>query len=253
MTPKGTALMQAEVATTERRDLVIPDGSVGLSGSFDQDDMTVPACTLVQPMSKEKGEPGKFWFPDGRAFDNLSVVVLKIAATRTLMGDLEADEGVLCKSNDRTIGYTEVPLRVVGSEATAEGPMYIPCIECPHFEDNQFERGELCKKGYTLLCYETTENFPFIFYARGAAVSRVRNRIASPALARFQQTGAASPWRFSYEWKPLLITKNFKYWVPEILISGELDEDDQARYAAMSRQLSGATSEDDSPLPTHEG
>ena len=233
-------MTEAAIQPSSNRDLILPEQTVGLSGHYDHDDISVPVCTLVQPTSKDKGEAGWYWFPDGSQYEELMTVVLHIAATRSLFADIDSGEGLICRSNDRVMGYTEKPNLVFNDEAET-GTRYIQCQECPHFEDNQFERGVLCKKGYTLLLYETERRFPFLFFVRGTAVGIVKKRIVSPALARLQDTGTASPWLWKYQWLPKLRQDNFKYYVPDIYKKDEVDEEEQARYQMMAAQLRGAT------------
>lgn len=250
--------MTTDLTTTDRHDLVTAGDAEGLSGAFGQEDLSLPVLSLVQPMSQDKGEAGTFSLPDGRNFADLHVVVLELAATRAMWAPMgEGDGRPICRSGDRKTGFSEKP-NIVYNDSTMSEPMEIVCETCPHFADDQFSRDDyLCKMGYTLLCYETEQMFPFVFFAKGAAVKAVKQRIVSPALMNYQQTGQATPWRFEYHWQPKLVQSEFKYYVPDIRIEGpELDEDRQAHYASMARSYRGRASQqtvEDEPVDTQEG
>ena len=223
----------------------------GMAGEFDETDISIPSVTLVQPMTPDKGgaEDGDWLFSDGRSFPTIDVVVLHIAATRDLWGTRESDEGLICKSQDRRMGFTEVPLRVFGPEANVSEPMNIVCQECPHFDDDQFAKSTegnlLCKKGYTLLLYEVEHKFPFIYYVQGAAMKPIKARVVGPARLHWEQTGASEPWRFIYHVEGKKNTTKFTFWTPDFFIpkDGLLEEDERDRYASLSRSYRGSTTE----------
>src|SRR3990167_4536996 len=123
--------MPEETALTERPEhgLALPSDGVGMSGEFDRDDVLLPTCTLVQPTSKStKGEQGKFCFQDGQMLDEMQIVVLRIAATRSLWEDMATGgtgEGPVCRSDDRKVGYTERPSLVLDDATETDEPKYI--------------------------------------------------------------------------------------------------------------------------------
>lgn len=210
----------------------------GLSGQFGDEDIALPLCSLVQPTSKDKGADGNYWFPDGQSYPDLMAVVLEIAATRTLWAEVESGEGIICRSPDRQFGYTEKPGLVADTNEPDE-PKFPVCEDCPHFADDQFARGVLCKKGYTMLLYEIERDFPFLFFAKGTAVKPIKQRIVSPTLVRFNQTGKATPWKYAYRWGVRTVQDNFKYHVPDIYIDRELTEEEQAGFAERAGKLRG--------------
>jgi hypothetical protein len=244
--------------------LTVPSaGAAGLSGEFGQSDITLPICSLVQPMSQEKGDEGRFWFPDGRSLDGMTTVVLDIVATRALWAPIgEGMNGPLCRSGNRKEGLTNFPGRVLEGDLPPnmkpEEQAYIPCETCPHFADaTTFEAGDKsprCRYGYTLLMYETEQEFPFLFFVKGMAVKPVKMRIVSPALMRYKRAGLAEPWANGFEWTAHKVEQpGRKYWVPDIAPLDAFDADGRAYYAALSAELSGRASaqsfEDEPPPP----
>lgn len=228
--------------------LAIPEGTTGLSGEFGQQDMSIPICSLVQPMSQDKGEEGHFWFPDGRSLKRMEIIVLDIVATRALWRPIEENsDGPLCRSADRKVGLTDDPDRVMGDMAADkydEGSVELDCIACPHYEDfNIFERGQFCRLGYTLLCHERVEDIPFLYFVKGVAVKPVKQRIVGPALQRVQRGKLATPWMVPFQWTAKLIeVPGQKYWMPEILPLEPLEESAANYYAEMSLDMSGRAS-----------
>src|SRR3989304_4308962 len=159
---------QDTTAVATRRDgaVTLPEeGAAGLSGEFGQSDITLPVCSLSQPMSQDRGKEGTFWFPDGRRVEGLEGAVRNTVGTRGRWADVtEGISGPLCRSADRREGYTERAEEVLGGNN--EGSMYIPCEACPHFRDNEtFESGSMrCRNGYTLLLYDTQVEAPFLYF-----------------------------------------------------------------------------------------
>jgi len=236
--------MTTEVA--KREGGVLVPNEVGVTGAYDQDDIVTPICSIVQPSSgSERGDPGRYWFPDGYAADALAdVVVLGFAGTRTLWAPKgEGDSVPACRSANRQEGMTTRPGLVIGEKEARKQNMedgkavYIPCEVCPHYDDDKFGSGDwLCKPGYTLLLF-TEERGPFLFFVKGSAINPVKRAIISPALMRIKRGERAEPWRFLYTFN-LRMTENDKgkFYVPEIQATGEVEKPEQ--YEEMAVQLS---------------
>ncbi len=241
----GTTMAVAQRASAA---LALPtDGVAGLTGSFGKGDITIPICSLAQLMSQNKGEAGKFYFPDGRSLDMMQTVVLDIVATRAMWAPIsESLEGPLCKSADRVYGIPLDAARVLEGEVLPgyqEGDP-IPCARCPHYGDAEtFTEDKtrlLCRNGYTLLMVDFETDAPFLFFVKGSAVKPVKQRIVSPALMRFKRTGKAEPWAQVYDWTAKLVEQpGKKFYTPEIMPSTELDDAAKDYYAAMSADLRG--------------
>lgn len=236
----------------------------GFTGQFDQDDLAVPIVTLVQPITKEKGDAqvGEFLFPDGRHFNTLDAVTLGVAATRSLMGNIDLDEGVICSSNDRRIGNTDNPLKVLGEEEFAargieNASTMLPCEGCTHYDDDQYSNADyLCKKGYMLTLYEVEHQFPFLYRVRGAAMKEIVNKLVGPMLLHAQKTGKPEPWRFIYHWEGREVKSKFLYWTPTLYIdpeTGHLDEEQQDRYRSLAESYTGRTQQsvDENAAPSN--
>lgn len=216
------------------------DNIVGLSGMFGQGDVATPSCSLVQPMSQDKGAAGTYYL-DGRNLDTLEVAVLHIAGTRTLWADIGAGIGApVCKSNDRRLGYTTYEQFVVSGgdliadDSDAESTQ-LSCASCRFEPTNEWgveEDGLSCKFGYTLLLANVLDNDePFLYYVKGAQMNSVMRRIVSPTLAR-----KGRPWVTRYQFKPRLVEETGKkYWVSDITAIAEFDEDSQVLYASMAQ------------------
>lgn len=247
--------MTQEVAQREST-AIVPEGAgaAGLSGEFGQQDIVLPICSLSQPMSQDKGPEGHFFFADGTSLEEMDVVVLDVVATKGLwlpIDDESAGEGPLCRSADRVMGLTSNPERVLGKDAmraldiTDDGkPTYLICKDCRyHASATTFgrdEKGLWCPNGYTLLMYERNLKQQFIYFVRGSAVKPVKQRIVSPALIRFRQSGVAAPWANPFEWKPKEVTEGKKkWWAPEIAPLEAFGEVEADFYGDMSAELSG--------------
>ena len=237
-----------QVAKRDNGALAIPDDQTGLSGEFGRADIVMPVCSLAQPMSQDKGNEGRFWFPDGRSLETMETVVLNVLATRTLWGPIDSGIGApLCRSVDRKMGITSY-----ASFVEAPGPMeesdqtYVPCSDCRfHNTATNFEKidGLWCPYGYTLLMVDVELGEPFIYFIKGMQTRAVRQRIVSPILMRFQQTGKVTPWANRFTWTPRLVEekeKKRKYWVADIQASEPISDDDQDFYRELSASLRGA-------------
>jgi hypothetical protein len=237
------------------------DGADGLSGEFGEQDVTIPVCSLTQPMSQDRGPEGTFYFPDGRnsskeiGEDALDVAVLDIVATRTLWGPVDSGIGApVCRSGDRKMGLTNYPEFV--SEAADlmevlphDDPTYVVCSECrfgPSAADFEKIDGMWCPFGYTLLMANVETGEPFLYFIKGSQMKTVKKVIVSPTLMRWNQTGAARPWLTHYRWTPRHVQEKEKkrnYWVADITAVGEFEEKSQEKYAALSAKHRGRASE----------
>jgi hypothetical protein len=242
MTPSTAVTKQSEDTKA-----LAPVNEPGVSGTYDSDDFVTPICSIVQPSSgSERGEPGKFWFPDGFTAEKLTeIIVLAFSGTRTLWAPKgEGDSVPVCRSPNRRDGMTTRPSLVIGEkEAKAQGMkdgsmVYIPCEVCPHFRDDKFGSDNwLCKPGYTLLLFEE-ERGPFMFFVKGSAINPVKRTIVSPALMRIRQGQPAAPWRWTHDFS-LHMTENDKgkFYVPDIKQSGDVE--DAEAYLGMSQEMAG--------------
>ena len=240
MTPK-TAEKERAVTPTNGASTALAQATnnmPGLSGEASQSDVVMPVCSLVQAQSQDKGEEGKFWFPDGTVLTEMNAVVLNIIFTRTLWASLESELGILCKSGDRRMGIANHPQIVLDDASAAEGQQYIPCSECPRQKDEENWVKDGCRFGFTLLMWEKNLAFPFLYFVKGTHVLPVKRAIVSPAIMRATTTGKADPWASVYQWKPRQVQKKFKFWVPEIVAVEEVSEGDQARYEQRSLEMS---------------
>ena len=237
-----------ELATRADRPIAAIGQSIvpGMSGNFGRQDVSIPICTLTQPMSQDKGVEGRYYFPDGRAVEEMEVVVIGLVATRTAWADIAAGiDGPLCKSTDRATGLTRYPNWIMLGEREAtplEDPVPIDCDKCRLGPSAQtFERdkdGLWCPFGYSLLLadFETAE--PSIFFVKGMAFREVQSKLISPALMRYQNTGKADPWRMSYIWGIKLVEEpGKKYYKPVITPGRALEQPHQDFYAEMSSEL----------------
>jgi len=210
----------------------------GLSGEFDQSDIVLPVCSLTQPMSKDKGQEGHFWFPDGTALDKMEVAVLDIIATRGLWATVESGLGLLCKSIDRMSGTAARPDLVLNDPDQGTDQMAIICSQCPHYEDDKNWVKGGCRFGYTLLCWDVSRETPFLYFVKGTGVKPVKQRIVSPVLIRYRQTGIAEPWRTVFSFEPQKVQDaKYKYYVPAIAPVYEADDEARAIYAEKSAEL----------------
>ena len=218
----------------------------GMSGNFGRQDLSLPIMVLTQPMSQDKGVEGRYYFPSGRAVEEMEVVVIGLIATRTAWADIAAGiDGPLCKSTDRATGLTRYPNWIMLGEREAkplEEPVPIDCDKCRLGPSAQtFERdsdGLWCPFGYSLLLadFETAE--PAIFFVKGMAFREVQSKLVSPALMRYQNTGEADPWRTTSIWTIKLVEEpGKKYYKPVITPGRALEQPHQDFYAAMSSDL----------------
>ena len=250
-----------EVTKSEERGVTTQeDNIVGLSGMFGQGDIATPSCSLVQPMSQDKGAAGTYYL-DGRNLDTLEVAVLHIAGTRTLWADISSGIGApVCKSNDRRQGYTsygEYILNgaelVASSDSELDESTQVSCASCRFGPTNEWgveEDGLSCKFGYTLLLANIMDNDePFLYYVKGAQMNSVMRRIVSPTLAR-----KGRPWVTRYQFTPRLVEEpGKKYWVSDITAIAEFDEDSQALYASMAQAHGKQQVEPAAPADGHGG
>ena len=215
----------------------------GIVGELDKSDRVIPVCSLVQPMSQDKGVEGRYSFPSGVSVESLNAVVLQIRATRALWLPIdEKPDGPLCGSNDRVMGRTSDAGRVMGDPSLNGEDMYLPCNEC-RFEQTAdlFEKIDSlwCPKGYTLLMYEQDLELPFLYYVKGTAVKPVKRRIVSPALERNEP-----PWTRPLSWTIKLVQETGrKYYTPVIEVGDKFAEDDVNHYAMLCAELSSQAAE----------
>jgi hypothetical protein len=215
----------------------------GMSGAFDQGDLKLPTCSLVQPMSQDRGAAGGFWFDqEGRNAETFTAVVLNIIGTAAMWEPIGSEtKGPVCKSIDRVMGLTNKP-SVVLSKAMEDNPLYLECARCPHHADWEIMKsGPLhCGKGFTLLMCDTETQEPFLYYVKGTQFSPVRDRIVSPALIRRKRYGNAEPWLTPFTWGAReVVQPGKKYWVPVITMEKPLDAEQRAFYADLSAQMAG--------------
>ena len=236
----STAL--APTSNSERA-LAIPESGGGLSGAFDQGDLKLPTCSLVQPMSQDRGAAGRFWFDqEGRSEETFTAIVLNIIGTAAMWEPISAEtRGPVCKSVDRVMGITNKPSVVLGT-AMEDSGMYIECARCPHHADWEvMKSGPMhCSKGFTLLMCDTEMQQPFLYYVKGTQFSPVRDRIVSPALLRRKRYGNAEPWLTPFTWSAReVVQPGKKYWVPIITMQQPLGDEARAFYADLSAHLAG--------------
>ena len=245
---KGAAEAQAStaVATLPQTDGAMVEYEVsgsGMSGSFDEGDLKLPSCALVQPMSQDRGEAGNFWFDqEGRSVKAFTAVVLNIIGTAAMWEPIGSEtKGPVCKSIDRVMGLTNKP-SVVLDKAMEDSTMYIECARCPHRADWDIMKSAPmhCGKGFTLLMCDLETKDPFLYYVKGTQFSPVRDRIVSPALIRRKRYGKAEPWLTPFTWTARdVVQPGKKYWVPVIVMEKPLDEEQRAFFADLSAQLAG--------------
>ena len=244
------------------RELVVPDGDDGLSGEMGSQDLIVPTCSLVQPMSsQDKGERGKFYFSEGMALDELNVAVLRIAFTRTMWSDIDEDiqglNGPICKSVDRLVGLTNLPEFVTGAAVLREVLPHedktdLNCATCRFKETANFgvEVDNLrCRWTYTLLMVDIETRDPFLYFVHGMQMRSVLRNIITPARKRREKTGNGQPWLNAYHWKPRMVEEKRNYTV-DITTGDQFGEEDLAEFAAMSAELrrhAEQASQDDEP------
>lgn len=236
----------AAVATLEPTNGAVTEyegADAGMAGNYDDDDLKLPTCSLVQPMSQGRGGAGTYWFAqEGRNTESFTAVVLSIISTAGMWGEVGSDAGLVCKSADRELGLTQTPGLVLGKPDLPEGAQYIACGECPHHADWNTKGGGpmMCKKGYTLLMCEQGDDVPFIFYVKGMAYFRVNDHIASPARLRYKRTGRSEPWLTPFTWTAEeVVQPGKKYWVPVIKAQAALDDERRNFYGSLAAQLSG--------------
>lgn len=241
-----TDLTTKDSAAIVERGAALP----GLSGEFGQQDIVLPVCSLAQPMSQDKGEAGRYSFPDGSSLEQLDVVVLDIVATRALWApiDDETVDGPLCRSADRVMGLTSHAKRVTGDKGAGDGEQYIVCKECPHFADattfTKENTDPMCRFGYTLLMYERELDTPFLFFVKGSAVKPVKQRIVSPALQRYQRGEPPRPWLTPFLWSVTHKIDGKKNWYqPDITPQEPFTDKEALGWAEMSVSLSGRAAE----------
>jgi hypothetical protein len=226
--------------------------------------MVMPVCSLVQPMSQDKGEEGKFWFADGTALDSMKTVVLEIVATRALWAPVDSGLGApICRSADRRMGMTLYRSFIEDSgdpmKLHEEDQAYIPCPDCRFFETaRSFEKVDdlWCPFGYTLLMVHAETDEPFLYFVKGMQMKPVKQRIVSPALLRIKKTGKATPYANVQEWRARLVEekeKKRKYWVADIMSGDALSDAEQESYREMSISLRGRAAEQIEEAAAEEG
>lgn len=225
----------------------------GLHGDLDQDDVALPMCSITQPTSaSERGEPGKFWFNDGRAVDAMETAVLDIIGTRTFWAPKGKSniDGIICRSTNRRDGIARYPAIVLSEDPAKEkgaqlDSTFIACDKCPHFNDDQYADADyLCKKGYTLVMADTTSGDVFLYFVKGSAMKMVIRRVVSPAIARKQRGERAAPWLNPFRWEAKIKeNQKGKFYVPEIVPGPPFSDEDAARYAELSARFGGRAAE----------
>ena len=242
--------------------LVVPGGGDGLSGEMGPQDIIVPTCSLVQPMSsQDKGERGKFYFSDSMALDALNVAVLQAAFTRTMWSDINEDikdlNGPICKSNDRLTGHTNLPEFVEGAAVLREvlpheDKIDMSCASCRFKGTADYGvvvDGLRCRWTYTLLMVDIETRDPFLYFVHGMQMPPVLRAIITPARKRAKKTGNAQPWLNAYHWEPRFVEEK-KNWTVDITTGDQFGEEDLAEFAAMSAELRShaeQASQDDAP------
>lgn len=238
------------------RALAIPtggEGGEGLSGTFGREDIAIPVGSLSQAQSQDKGEPGRFWFPSGESLETMETVVLDIVATRGMWDAFgEGSKGLICRSNDRQMGWTEDASEVLGKAKAkdlglGDGEVTIPCDMCPHAKDatdfTSNDKDPKCRLGYTLTMYEVEMKSVFLYFVKGTQVKPVKQRIVSPALFRLRQDGKAAPWTCAYTWTVKPVTgPSGKYFVPEIQPQPPFDDQVKDQFADMAAEYVGSAS-----------
>ena len=251
MTTKTDASEQTELTPVDETPTAVAEytGPSGFAGEPDASDKIIPVCSLVQPMSQDKGEAGRYSFPSGESLIGLDAVVLQIGFTRALWLPIEEQPtGPLCNSNDRLLGRTSDAARVTGSSALgSEEEMYLPCAECRYKPTaKSFEKidGLWCPFSYTLLMYERHLGLPFLYFIKGTATSVIKKAIVSPALYHRDDTGRDEPWLKPYFWTIKLIEQpGRKYYSPVIEAGEDFTDEEVERYAAMCGALSSQAAE----------
>lgn len=223
----------------------------GMSGEFDEGDIKLPTCRLLQPMSQaEGGQAGHYWFDqEGRDAETFTAVVLNIIGTAAMWEPIGAEgKGPICKSIDRVMGLTNKPSVVTGKQDVTDGdPMWLECKLCPHHADWEvLKSGPMhCSKGFTLLMAELdAPDQPYLYYVKGTQFTPVRDRIVSPALMRRKRYGAAQPWLTPFTWASVLKEQpGKKYFVPTITAEQPLNEEERSYFAALSAAMRGRAEE----------
>ncbi len=225
----------------------------GLHGDLDQDDVALPMCSITQPTSaSERGEPGQFWFNDGRSAKEMETAVLDIIGTRTFWAPKgkSSIDGIICRSTNRRDGVARYPAIVLSEDPAKEkgaqlDSTFIACDKCPHFNDDQYAADDyLCKKGYTLVMVDTTSGDVFLYFVKGSAMKMVIRRIVSPAIARKQRGERAAPWLTPFRWTTnIKENEKGKFWVPEVVPGPQFGDKDAARYAELSARFGGRAAE----------
>lgn len=225
----------------------------GLHGDFDTGDVALPICAITQPTSaSERGDPGKFWFNDGRSVDQMDTVVLDIIGTRTLWAPRGKGtvEGIICRSTNRREAVARYPDLVLAADpdkvkAPDLDQSYMVCSECPHSNDEQYASADyLCKKGYTLVMVDLETGDAFLYFVKGAAMKGVIHRIVGPVLGRVQRGEPAAPWTTLYQWTTReKENAKGKFYVPDILRKGTVAPEDAARYAEQSARMGSRAQE----------
>ena len=229
------------------------EDEAGLHGDLDQDDVALPMCSITQPTSaSERGDPGKFWFNDGRSVNEMKTAVLDIIGTRTFWAPKgkSSIDGIICRSTNRRDGIARYPAIVLSPEPDKEtgaqlDSTFLACDKCPHFNDDQYAGGDyLCKKGYTLVMADTTSGDVFLYFVKGSAMKMVIRRIVSPAIARKQRGEPAAPWLTPFTWTAKIKeNQKGKFYVPEVVPGPQFSDKDAARYAELSAQFGGRAAE----------
>lgn len=217
--------MTTELTTTEQH-LPSTDVRQGAGGEFDNSDLAIPYVKIIHAQSDE-GTPGHFLASDGTEYEFINLVVLHIQATRTFF-DPDAMK-IICKSNDRRTGW---PTDLADF---AEPGQPLACNQCPHFNDDQFQKFA-CKKDYVLTCFNLDTEEPFTYRVKGAATGMFKYRVISAVVM-----GRKAPWSTAFQMTGVKRVNDRKqsWWAPELKPIEQYDEDTQERWAKYAAQFGG--------------
>lgn len=237
--------MTTDLTKRDGAALTVPNGG-GLEGAYDEGDVALPICAIVQPTSTDRGEEGTFWLSTGQNLKEMDTVVLNVNFTRTLWNPPGSDVAIVCRSPDRRMGTTSYPSIVLGEaeakkQKTVDGePMFIECASCPHFNDDQFGSAEkLCSKGFALLMVELESQNAFLYFPSRSAKKAVIRSIVTPLIQRDRAGQDVSP-RNAYHWSVTPASnKKGKFYVPTITPLPPFEPTDAERYAAQAASMSG--------------
>lgn len=211
----------------------------GTSGQIDTSDYSVPFVSLVQASSdavkQRKAMAGGFLGSDGEQYESLNIVPLHIQFTRDFYNAEKAE--AICGSHDRETGYprdAEYFVREGGLAVTAGEPL--ACGGCP-FEAMEYGR-LACKKGYTVTCWDTEREQPFMFRVRGTAVNAFKHSFVG-AVAM----GRAVPWGRAYTLTSDLVARSGNSWfVPVLTPTKGHSAEELAFWASMASGFGPTTS-----------